>query len=209
MTQPASAKPRLDLPMVEAPTRAAWRAWLAANHAQPGSIWLVLNRKGSGLPVLSATEAVDEALCFGWVDSRPAKLDAQRSLLLFSPRKPGSAWSGVNKAKIARLTAAGLMAPAGLAVVARAQADGSWTVLDDATALTDPPDLVAALAEMPGAEAAWRSFPPSHRRANLEWIAQAKRPSTRAARIAEIAACAARNERANTWPRVAPMGRGD
>jgi uncharacterized protein YdeI (YjbR/CyaY-like superfamily) len=192
---------RPDLPLVEAPTRAAWRAWLAANHGRDGSVWLVLNRKGSGLPHLPVAEAVEEALCFGWVDSRPAKLDARRSLLLFSPRKPGSAWSGVNKDKVARLSAAGLMAPAGLAAVARAQADGSWTRLDGATALAEPPDLLAAA---PGAGATWRGFPPSHRRANPEWIAQAKRPATRAARIAEIAARAARGERANTWPRVAP-----
>jgi uncharacterized protein YdeI (YjbR/CyaY-like superfamily) len=206
---PTTRQSPLDLPRIDAPTRAAWRAWLAANHARKGSVWLVLNRKGSGLPYLPVAEAVEEALCFGWVDSRPARLDAQRSLLLFSPRKPGSAWSGVNKTKIARLTAAGLMAPAGLAAVARAQADGSWTRLDGATALAEPPDLLAALAAAPGAEAAWRGFPPSHRRANLEWIAQAKRAATRAARIAEIAACAARGERANTWPRVAATPRGD
>jgi uncharacterized protein YdeI (YjbR/CyaY-like superfamily) len=209
---PPSPKPRADLPLVEAPTRAAWRAWLAAHHAQPGSVWLVLNRKGSGLPHLPVAEAVEEALCFGWVDSRPAKLDARRSLLLFSPRRPGSAWSGVNKAKVARLTAAGLMAPPGLAAVARARADGSWTRLDGATALRDPLDLVAALDAHPGAAEAWAGFPPSHRRANLEWIAQAKRPATRAARIGQIAACAARGERANTWrpgPRVAAARRGD
>ena len=194
---------RPDLPHVEAPTREAWRAWLAANHGTSGSVWLVLNRKGSGLPHLPVEQAVEEALCFGWVDSRPAKLDARRSLLLFSPRKPGSAWSGVNKDRIARLTAEGRMAEAGLAAVVRAQADGSWTRLDGASALMEPPDLLAALAALPGAQAAWRGFPPSHRRANLEWIAQAKRPATRAARIAQIAACAARGERANTWPRVA------
>lgn len=208
----APKPPRLDLPLVEAPTRAAWRAWLAAHHAQPGSVWLVLNRKTSGLPHLPVAEAVEEALCFGWVDSRPARLDAQRSLLLMSPRKPGSAWSGVNKAKVARLTAAGLMAPPGLAAVARAQAGGSWSRLDGATALEEPPDLRAALADAPGAAAAWASFPPSHRRANLEWIAQAKRPATRAARISEIAARAARGDRANTWrpaPRVAATERGD
>jgi len=197
------------LPLIEAPTREAWRAWLEANHATSGSVWLVLNRKGSGLPHLPAAEAVEEALCFGWVDSRPAKLDAQRSLLLFSPRKAGSAWSGVNKAKVARLAAEGRMAAAGRAAVARAEADGSWTRLDGATALAEPPDLVAALAAQPGAAAAWGSFPPSHRRANLEWIAQAKRPATRAARIAEIAARAARGERANTWPRVAAGEGGD
>lgn len=200
---PGPAKPRPDSPIVEAPTRAAWRAWLAANHDRPGSVWLVLNRKGSGLPHLPVAEAVEEALCFGWLDSRPARLDARRSLLLFSPRQPGSAWSGVNKAKVEGLTAAGLMAPAGLAAVARARADGSWTRLDGASALIEPADLAAALAATPGAQAAWRSFPPSHRRANLEWIAQAKRPATRAARIAEIAARAGRGERANTWPRVA------
>jgi uncharacterized protein YdeI (YjbR/CyaY-like superfamily) len=194
---------RPDLPLVEAPTRAEWRAWLAANHAQKGSVWLVLNRKGCGLPHLPVEQAVEEALCFGWVDSRPAKLDARRSLLLFSPRRPGSAWSGVNKDRITRLTAEGRMAEAGLAAVARAQADGSWARLDGASALAEPPDLLAALAAVPEAEAAWRGFPPSHRRANLEWVAQAKRPATRAARIAEIASCAARGERANTWPRVA------
>lgn len=192
-----------DLPRVEAPTRAAWRAWLSENHATSGSVWLVLNRKESGLPHLPVAEAVEEALCFGWVDSRPAKLDAQRSLLLFSPRKPGSAWSGVNKAKVARLAATGLMAPAGMVAVERAKADGSWERLDGATALEVPADLRAALAATPGAESAWAGFPPSHRRANLEWIAQARRPETRAARIAQIAARAARGERANTWPRVA------
>lgn len=193
--------PKPDYSLVEAPTRAAWRGWLAENHASSGSVWLVINRKGSGLPHLPTEYAAEEALCFGWVDSRPARLDDRRSLLLVSPRKPGSAWSGINKDRVARLAAAGLMAPAGLAAVERAKADGSWTRLDGATALEEPADLLAALVAAGGALEAWRGFPPSHRRANLEWVAQAKRPETRAARIAEIAACAARGERANTWPR--------
>lgn len=191
--------PKPDYPLIEAPTRAAWRAWLERHHAQEGSVWLILNRKGSGLPHLPAAEAAEEALCFGWVDSRPAKLDEKRSLLLMSPRRPGSAWSGLNKQRVARLTAAGLMAPAGLAAVARAQADGSWAMIDGATALEEPPDLLAALRAVAGAEAAWRGFPPSHRRANLEWLAQAKRAGTRAARVQEIATRAGRGERANTW----------
>jgi len=201
-----------EYPMVEAPTRAAWRAWLTAHHATSGSIWLVLNRKASGLPYLSAAEAAEEALCFGWVDSRPCRLDERRSLLLISPRQPGSAWSGVNKQRVARLTAAGLMAPAGLAAIRRAEADGSWTRLDAATALREPPGLLAALSVRQGALAAWHSFPPSHRRANLEWLAQAKRPTTLAARIAEIALRAERGERANTWPpprRIAAPQPGD
>lgn len=136
--------------------------------------------------------------CFGWVDSRPARLDERRSQLLMSPRRAGSAWSGINKDRVRRLTEAGLMVPAGLAAVARAEADGSWTRLDGATALEEPADLLAALAARPGASAAWRGFPPSHCRANLEWLAAAKRADTRAARVAEIALRAARGERANT-----------
>ncbi len=164
----------------------------------------MINRKDSGLPHLPPEEAAEEALCFGWIDSRPAKLDARRSLLLVSPRKPGSAWSGINKARAERLIGAGLMAPAGLAAIERARADGSWDRLDGATALQDPPDLLEALAGQDGALQAWRGFPPSHRRANLEWVAQARRPGTRAARIAEIAAKAAQGARANTWSRPKP-----
>ena len=200
-----TAMGRRHPPRVEAPTRAARRAWLDANHATAGgSVWLVINRKGSGLPHLPPAEAAEEALCFGWVDSRPAKLDERRSLLLVSPRRPGSAWSGVNKERVRRLAEAGLMAPAGLLAVERAKADGSWERLDGATALLEPPDLAAALAARPGASEAWRGFPPSHRRANLEWVAQAKRPETRATRVAEIAARAERGERANTWRRPGP-----
>jgi uncharacterized protein YdeI (YjbR/CyaY-like superfamily) len=119
-----------------------------------------------------------------------------------SPRKPGSAWSGVNKEKgrVRRLTEAELMAPAGLLAAERAKKDGSWERPD--TALSEPPDLLAASAARPSALEAWRGFPPPHRRANLEWIAQAKRPETRAARVAEIAAHAKRGERADTWPRL-------
>ncbi|MEI6162145.1 MAG: hypothetical protein WCP77_20100, partial [Roseococcus sp.] len=88
-SMPADPVTRDGLLLVNAPSRAAWRAWLTAHHSQAESIWLVLNRRGSGLPHLPAAEAAEEALCFGWIDSRPAKLDAQRSLLLVSPRRPG------------------------------------------------------------------------------------------------------------------------
>lgn len=188
-----------EVPQIEAENRAAWRAWLVAHHASAGSVWLVIPRKGHG--ALTAIEASEEALCFGWIDSRPRKLDATRSLLLMSPRKPGSAWSGVNKARIERLRAEGRMAEPGEAAIARAMTDGSWALLDGATALEEPGDLRAALDATPGAWDAWRGFPPSHRRANLEWLAQAKRAETRAARVAEIAARAAKGERANTWKR--------
>ncbi len=188
-----------DHPMLDMPNRAAWRAWLSAHHGQPGSVWLVIPRKGHG--ALTQEDAILEALCFGWIDSRPRKLDATRSLLLMSPRRPGSAWSGVNKARVKALIAAGLMAQPGEAAILRAMADGGWTRLDDATALTEPEELLDALRAAPGAMDAWREFPASHRRANLEWVAQAKRPITRRARITEIAARAALGQRANTWPR--------
>ena len=184
-------------PVLRCADRAAWRAWLVAHHAQPDSVWLVIPRKGHA--ALSLDDAVDEALCFGWIDSRPRKLDDTASLLLMSPRRPGSAWSGVNKQRIARLRAEGRMAAAGEAVIARGEADGTWVLLDDASALREPAELLAAFNN--AGLAAWRSFPPSHRRANLEWVAQAKRAETRAARIAEIAARTAEGQRANTWKR--------
>jgi uncharacterized protein YdeI (YjbR/CyaY-like superfamily) len=186
-------------PLLRCADRAAWRDWLAQHHAQPGSVWLVIPRKGHG--ALTVSDAVDEALCFGWIDSRPRRLDDAASLLLMSPRRAGRAWSGVNKTRIARLRDEGRMAPAGEAAIARAEADGTWSLLDDASALREPPELLAALRAAPGALAAWRAFPPSHRRANLEWLAQAKRAETRAARIAEIATRAAKGQRANTWRR--------
>jgi uncharacterized protein YdeI (YjbR/CyaY-like superfamily) len=188
-----------DVPHVQAEDRAAWRAWLAANHATSGGAWLVTWRRASGRPVLEYEAAVEEALCFGWVDSKPGKVDAERTKLYFAPRKPRSGWARPNKLRVERLLAAGLMAPAGLPAVELAKANGSWTLLDEFEDLVDPPDLVVALAAHPPAADHWAAFPRSARRGILEWIVQAKRPETRAARILETATRAARNERANQW----------
>jgi uncharacterized protein YdeI (YjbR/CyaY-like superfamily) len=130
-------------------TRAAWRDWLAAHHTQTARVWLVTWKKATGQPHLPYDEAVEEALCFGWIDSKSSKLDDARSMLWFSPRKPGTGWSRPNKERVIRLTAAGLMAPAGLDKVAAAQADGSWNALDAVEALVLPDDLVQALAAYP------------------------------------------------------------
>ncbi|MDW8311445.1 MAG: YdeI/OmpD-associated family protein [Burkholderiales bacterium] len=159
-------------------------------------------QKATGKPRVDYEEAVEEALCFGWIDSKPRSLDAERSMLWFAPRKPGSGWSRANKARIERLLAAGLMHPAGLATVERARADGSWSRLDQVEALELPVDLVTALAAHPAARAHWDAFPRSAKRAILEWIASAKKPETRARRIEETARLAARNERANRWQRA-------
>lgn len=180
-------------------TRADWRAWLAANHTRPDGVWLVTFKKATGRPRVEYGDAVEEALCFGWVDSKPGKLDADRSLLWFAPRKPGSGWSKPNKDRVERLTAAGLMTPAGLAKVDAAKRDGTWAMLDAVEALEIPPDLAAALAAAPPAADHFAAFPRSAKRGILEWIVQAKRPETRAKRVAETARLAATNERANQW----------
>lgn len=193
-------------------TRAAWRDWLECNHATQRSVWLVSWKKHTGRPAVSYDDAVSEALAFGWVDSKPAKLDDDRTMLYFSPRKPGSAWSRPNKERVRVLQELGLMADAGSQVVRRAEADGSWTKLDDVENLVVPPDLEAAFERHPGSRQHWDSFPRSARRGILEWVIQARRPETRLKRVEETAASAARAERANQWkPPAAPprLDRGD
>ncbi|PAX07686.1 YdeI/OmpD-associated family protein [Sphingomonas lenta] len=192
---------------VEVRSRAEWRAWLLAHHAQAESVWLVGWKKGRG-PYVPYGELRDEALCFGWVDSRPAKLDADRSMLLMSPRKRGSGWSAVNKARVAALEAAGLMHAAGLAKMDAAKRDGSWSKLDAVDALTVPDDLATALDAHPPAAERLAAFPPSVRRGILEWIAQAKRAKTRAMRVEETARLAAENVRANWAGRKRSGGGG-
>jgi uncharacterized protein YdeI (YjbR/CyaY-like superfamily) len=185
-----------DAPLVHAETRAAWRDWLEANHRTATGAWLVSWRKGHG-PSFDYGEAVEEALCFGWVDSTGGKVDERRSKLYFAPRKIRSEWSASNKARVERLMAAGLMRPAGIEAIGRAKANGSWTALDDVEKGIVPDDLAAALAELPPAAERFAAFPWSARRAILQWVNQAKRPETRAARVHETAVLAARNERAN------------
>ena len=185
-----------DAPAVTADNRATWRAWLEANHASASGAWLVTWRKGQG-PVLDYGEAVEEALCFGWVDSTGGRVDERRTKLYFAPRKPRSVWSRSNKERVERLAAAGLMRPAGLAAIERAKANGAWIALDEVEQGIVPPDLAAALEAHPPAGERFQAFPWSARRAILVWIADAKRPETRAARVLETAVRAARNERAN------------
>jgi uncharacterized protein YdeI (YjbR/CyaY-like superfamily) len=161
---------------------------------------LISYKKVTGKPAVDNDAAVEEALCFGWIDSKPSKLDEQRTMLWFAPRKPGSGWSKLNKDRVERLQTAGLIAEPGLAKIAAAQADGSWHALDAVEALEIPADLAAALAAHPPAEANFAAFPRSAKRGILEWIANARKPDTRAKRIQETAKLAAENLRANQWP---------
>jgi uncharacterized protein YdeI (YjbR/CyaY-like superfamily) len=177
-------------------SRDGWRRWLRENSQHNQSVWAVTWKKGSGGPHVPYGDVRDEALCFGWIDSLPRKLDAERSMLLVSPRKPGSAWSKVNKDRAAALIAEGRMAAPGLAAIERAQADGSWTALDGVETLAPPADLAAALT-VSGASDRFAAFAPSSRRGILEWITLAKQPETRARRVSETARLAALGLRAN------------
>ena len=181
-----------EAPRVHPADRAAWRAWLQANHEAAASVWLATWRKASGKPILGYDDAVSEALAFGWVDSKGGKIDDDRTMLYFARRKRGNAWSGPNRLRIERMRAAGLMHPAGGAVIAAAIADGSWALLDDVERLIVPSDLAAAFEDFAGARDRRDAFPRSARRGILEWIVQAKTPATRAKRVLETATRAAR-----------------
>ena len=185
-----------DAPLVQADDRAAWRSWLAANHATSKGVWLVMWRARSGRGGVDYESAVEEALCFGWIDSTTGRIDDDRGKLYFAPRKARSGWAATNKVRIERLLADGLMAPAGLAAIERARANGSWELLDGPERLEVPDDLAAALRAMPPAAANFAAFPPSARKQLLTRIALARRPETRADRIVRIVEAAARNERA-------------
>jgi uncharacterized protein YdeI (YjbR/CyaY-like superfamily) len=180
-------------------TRAAWRRWLNANHRRPQGVWLVSNKTVTGKPRIPYEDAVEEALCFGWIDSTGKTLDEERSMQWFSPRRPRTGWSKINKARVERLLQNGLMHPAGLARLEQAKADGSWRLFDGVEALRVPPDLKRALLARPPAARNFAGFPPSARKMILAWIVLARRPDTRATRIERTAALAQKNLRVNQW----------
>jgi uncharacterized protein YdeI (YjbR/CyaY-like superfamily) len=174
---------------------AAWRAWLHDNHAVAEKIWLIFYSKHAGRPSLTHSEAVDEALCYGWIDSKSTKRDADSRYQYFCRRKPNGTWSKVNKEKVARLAAAGRIAPAGQRLIDLAKANGMWTYLDEVEATIVPADLAAALAAIPEAEGHFGAFPRSVKKLILQWILSAKRPETRAHRIGETARLAGEGKR--------------
>ena len=186
-----------DAPRVEIRSRDDLRDWLAENHDASGTVWLVTWRKGSPRHVPWA-EVVRELVCWGWIDSLPRKLDAARTMLRISPRDPGSAWSRVNKDHVEAARAEGRMTPSGEAAVEAARANGMWAFLDDVERLEVPGDLAAPLGP---ARPGWDAYPDAVKRGTLEWIKTAKRPATRAARIAEVARAAAAGERPKPFRR--------
>lgn len=178
----------------------SWRNYLSENHNLLANTWLILFKVASGIPSLTYEEARDEALCFGWIDSKPNKRDDGSYYLFFAKRNPKSNWSRVNKHRIEALDTAGKLAPPGKAMVAEAKARGTWDALNEVEDLIIPEDLATAFATAAGpARKNWDLFPPSTRRGILEWIFNAKRAPTREKRIRETAELAGRNERANQW----------
>lgn len=166
--------------------RQEWRDWLQINHDRKQSIWLIYYKKKSNIPTVTYSEAVDEALCFGWIDSKSKPLDDEKFMQFFSKRKAKSVWSKVNKEKIERLTKEGLMTKAGFDIIEIAKQNGSWTILDEVEALIIPKDLNDEFENRPKAKAYFLSLSRSDKRNILQWLILAKRQETRQNRISEI-----------------------
>jgi uncharacterized protein YdeI (YjbR/CyaY-like superfamily) len=180
-------------------SRADWRRWLAKNHERQQNVWLILYHKGSGKAGLSRGDAVEEALCFGWIDSVANKRDDESFYQFYSKRKPKSIWSKVNKKLVSRLTKEGLMQPSGQKMVTLAKKTGTWNALKEIDNLTIPPDLETALKATPSAFEHFENFSNSSKKIILYWITTAKTSETRSKRIAETVQKAAINVRANQY----------
>lgn len=183
------------------PTLVDWRNWLAENNDSEKGIWLVFGKKDSGVQSITLSEAIDEAVCFGWIDSVKHSIDTKHYKIYFSPRSPKSNWSRVNKRKVTRLEKEGRLQAPGLKLIRIAKETGTWNALDEVENLMVPPDLKAVFDSYPNAEVNWNSFSRSIKRGILEWILTAKRASTRANRIEETAKLASQNLRANQYPK--------
>ena len=186
---------RDSLPLLEVANRAELRAWLETNHATSPGVRLAVGKKGNATTALTYDDAVEEALCFGWIDSTTTRLDADRFAIFFGPRKRGGTWARSNKVRVERLIAEGLMRPAGLAAIEAAKVDGSWSSIDHVEDMVMPDDLAAALAADPHAQRFWDALPPGQRKLTFRWIGSAKRAETRERRVAETVRAAAEGRR--------------
>jgi uncharacterized protein YdeI (YjbR/CyaY-like superfamily) len=184
-------------PLLHPETREAWRDWLTEHHRDIYGVWLARWTKASGMAPVDYEAIVEEALCFGWIDGLVHTLGDGRQAHLMTPRRAGSGWSRSNKDRVDRLVAEGRMTDAGMEVIRAARADGSWSMQDAAEALIEPDELAAALDANPEARRQWNAFPRSPRRALIWWVMSAKRPETRARRVAHIVQEAAEGRRAN------------
>ena len=176
-------------------SRAEWRKWLEKNHESKQSVWLIYYRVSTKIASLSWSEAVDEALCFGWIDSTKKTIDKERYMQYFSKRKASSTWSKVNKEKVDQLLQNKLMRKAGLDSIARAKENGNWSLMDDVENLIVPEDLKKALDENARAMEFFQSQSKSIKKILLYWVVVAKRAETRKKRIAEVVQSAAEGKK--------------
>ena len=179
--------------------RKTWRRWLDKNGEAEKSVWLIIYRKNGPTQSVTYEEAVEEGLCFGWIDSKGNKRDDESYYQFFSQRKPKSNWSRINKERVARLIKEGQMTDRGLALIETAKQNGAWEALDKVNALVLPDELKKALAKNKTAKQNFEAFPPSIKRGILEWIGNAKREETRSKRIMETVTLAEKNIRANQY----------
>lgn len=179
--------------------RYAWREWFEKNHGTAGSVWLLLYKKESKKPSVYYDEAVEEALCFGWIDSKPRKNDADSYFLYFAERKPKSVWSKLNKTRIEKLLKLKLMRAPGMAKIEAAKKDGSWTLLDAIEEYMMPEPLEKVFKKNKIASDNFNAFPPSVKKAIYQWIVSAKTEVTLTKRVTETVTKAEQNIRANQW----------
>lgn len=179
--------------------RKEWRSWLQKNHATLQNVWLVMYKKDSGKPTVTYEEVVEEALCFGWIDSVSNRRDEESRLLYISTRKPKIGWSALNKGRIEKLLKENKIMPAGIQKIETAKNDGSWSLLDKVEALEIPPALKEALGKNKKALAHFTRFPASVKKQLFLWVESAKTEGTRLKRITEIVTLAEKNTRANQW----------
>ena len=179
-----------DHPHITPTSRKDWRAWLKKHHRTATGVWVVYAKKHTGLPSLTWQEGVEEALCFGWIDSLRRAIDGTYFKQLYTPRTPRSTWSAINKQTVERLIAGGLMTAAGLAAIEIAKANGRWSAIDHVESHVIPDDFATALAKNKKAKAGFESLSPFVRKQFLFRLNSARRPETRAKRIAELIAAA-------------------
>ena len=175
--------------------RKTWRTWLEENHATRQEIWLVLLKKHIDEPCISYDAAVEEALCYGWIDGKLKRIDDREHKIRFTPRKPKSVWSESNKKRVRKMTAEGRMTEAGLALVRAAKKSGAWKKASERRTETVPTDLETALARNKRAKKNFRGFAPGYQRSYIAWVLDAKREETRKRRIREVVKRSAQNKR--------------
>ncbi|MFN8309861.1 MAG: YdeI/OmpD-associated family protein [Chitinophagales bacterium] len=177
-----------EVPVFYPKTTRQWRNWLEKQHQKCESVWVVFHTKASGNKSLTWSEAVDEALCFGWIDSKKIKINESESRQFFSKRKPKSTWSKINKQKVERLAAAGRMSAAGWQIIEIARQNGWWNLLDEVEELIVPDDLKVAFSKNKKAHAFYETLPRSRKKFLLQQLVLARTPETRKKRIAAIMA---------------------